>query len=361
MNVATNKIGVGIIGLSANGGWAATAHVPALRALSDNFEIVGLSSSSKESAQAAAEKHGVPFFTDDPRELAARPDVDLVVITVKVPYHRELLEAVADAGKAVYCEWPLGNGLVEAEQMARLAQSNGVKAFVGLQARSAPPIRYLRDLVRGGAIGEILSSTVVGSGGPPWGGVATSASAYATDRATGASMLTIPFGHTIDALRWVLGEFDDCRAELATRRAHVALSDTGQSVQASVADQIALIGKLETGTVISMHYRGGVSRGTNFLWEINGTAGDIVISGGIGHLQFGLVKMQAAYGDEKALSDLAVPDEYCRVDLPSTSMGYTVAHAYCGVYNELVGGDSSLPDFSDAVELHRLISRIETA
>jgi predicted dehydrogenase len=55
-----NKIGVGIVGLSAKRGWANLAHVPALRKLPD-FELRGLTASSRHSAQEAAAKFGVPF------------------------------------------------------------------------------------------------------------------------------------------------------------------------------------------------------------------------------------------------------------------------------------------------------------
>jgi predicted dehydrogenase len=357
--VNTKKIGVGIVGLSAKGGWAATAHVPALRALSDDCEIVGLSASSMASAKEASEKHGVAFYTDDPAQLAARPDVDLLVITVKVPYHRELTEAAINAGKAVYCEWPLGNGLAEAEALAALAEARGVKTFVGLQARSAPEIRFLKDMIAKGGIGDVLSTSVIGSGGPPWGGVATSGSVYATDRSTGATMLTIPFGHTIDGLSWVLGAFADYSATIATRRPDVALSDTGGTARATGPDQIAFNGVLDNGIVVSMHYRGGFSRGTNFLWEINGTKGDIVVSGGIGHLQFGLIKLQAATGEDKALGDLAVPNEYITAPVGPGGMSYTVAHAYRAVFDDIRQGTAVVPDFAEAVALHRLLDKID--
>lgn len=355
----SDKIGVGIIGLSATGGWAATAHVPALRALSDHFEIVGLSSSSPQSAKAAAEKYDVPFYTASPSELAARPDVDLVVVTVKVPHHRELVQAAIDAGKMVYCEWPLGNGLNEAIAIADAARKRNVRTFIGLQARSAPPVRFLRDLIRERHVGEVLSTSVISSAGSPWGGVATSGSVYATDRSTGASMLTIPFGHTIDALSWILGDFERIGSTLATRRKSVQLSDTGSTVEANAPDQVAVSGLLHGGAVASLHYRGGFSRGTNFLWEINGTKGDIVVTGGVGHLQFAQIKIQAASGDDKILSDLPVPDNYRQVTTDPTSLSDAVAHAYRNVLDDIRNGTKHVPDFDEAVRLHQLLDTIE--
>src|SRR5437867_8136362 len=122
------RIRVGIIGANPDRGWAAEGLIPALKSLSDDFQITALSTSRRESAVAASKLFGVPAAFDNHRDLVNRPDVDVVAITVKVPYHLELATAALDAGKAVYCEWPLGNGLQEAETLAALAKKQGVLA-----------------------------------------------------------------------------------------------------------------------------------------------------------------------------------------------------------------------------------------
>src|SRR5207253_4361898 len=144
------RIRVGIIGASADRGWAAQAHIPALKSLSDDFEITALSTSRRESADAAGRLFGVRLAFDNHQELVNSADVDVVAITVKVPHHLELATAALDAGKAVYCEWPLGNGSQEAVQLAALAKKKGILAVAGLQARSAPAVSYVRDLIRNG-------------------------------------------------------------------------------------------------------------------------------------------------------------------------------------------------------------------
>src|SRR5206468_6318334 len=141
-----NRIRVGIIGANPDRGWAAQAHIPALKSLSGDFEITALSTTRRESADAASKLFGVPLAFDNHQELVNSPAVDVVAVTVKVPYHLELATAALDAGKAVYCEWPLGNGLKEAETLAALAKKKGALAVAGLQARSAPSVAYVRDL-----------------------------------------------------------------------------------------------------------------------------------------------------------------------------------------------------------------------
>src|SRR6184192_4779186 len=146
-NGSARKIRVGIIGANPDRGWAAQAHIPALKSLSDDFEITALSTSRRESAEAASKLFGVPLAFDNHQDLVNSAVVDVVAVTVKVPYHLELATAALSAGKAVYCEWPLGNGLKEATQLAALAKEKGVLAVAGLQARSAPSVAYVRDLV----------------------------------------------------------------------------------------------------------------------------------------------------------------------------------------------------------------------
>src|SRR5882724_3803157 len=110
----TRRIRVGIIGANPDRGWAAEAHIPALQSLPDDFEITALSTSRRESADAARQRFGVPRGFGNHQELVNSADVDVVAITVKVPHHFELATAALTAGKAVYSEWPLGNGLPEA-------------------------------------------------------------------------------------------------------------------------------------------------------------------------------------------------------------------------------------------------------
>src|SRR5438067_3456188 len=193
------RIRVGIIGANPDRGWAAEAHIPALRSLSDDFEITALSTSRRESAQGAGERFGVPAAFDNHQDLVSSPDVDTVAITVKVPHHLELATAALEAGKAVYCEWPLGNGLGEAEALAALAKKQGVLAVAGLQARSAPPVAHAHDLIEQGYVGEVLSTTLIGSG-MGWGPTVEPFNAYLNDKRNGATMLSIAVAHAADAL-----------------------------------------------------------------------------------------------------------------------------------------------------------------
>src|SRR5205809_7320764 len=102
MNKGSGRIRVGIIGANPDRGWASLAHIPALKSMPDDFEITALSTTRRESADAAGRLFGVPAAFDDHRELVNSPTVDVVAVTVKVPHHLEPATAALEAGKAVY-------------------------------------------------------------------------------------------------------------------------------------------------------------------------------------------------------------------------------------------------------------------
>src|SRR4030088_2821410 len=249
-----SKLGVGIIGVSPIRGWASTAHIPALRAL-PTYEIRALSGHNAESARAIGEAFGVSAVFSDHEELVIQPDIDVVVVTVKVPHHRELVSAALAAGKAVYCEWPLGRDLEDARAMATLAAKQGVRTVAGLQARQAPAIEFVQQLLRDGYVGEVLSTTLVGLSIP--GDVVVKPNAYMLDKTNGANLLTIALGHSLDTLNYLLGEFADLWAVADVRRPLMSIEETGEQIVKTAADQIAGMRTLTSGATASVHIREG--------------------------------------------------------------------------------------------------------
>jgi predicted dehydrogenase len=356
--MTNKKIRVGFIGLNPGMHWAATAHIPALKALSDDFVVVGVANTSLASATNAAEAFGLPHAFENAQTLINSPEVDLVVVTVKVPHHLELVTAALNAGKHVYSEWPLGNGLDEARKLADLAEANGVVAAIGTQMRVAPEVEYLRQLIADGYVGEVLSTTLVGSGGP-WGGAVTDAAhAYLYDKSNGATLLSIPLGHTLAGMREVLGGFSDMSARMIKRRDTMYVADTEETIPSTAHDQILVHGALESGAAFSIHYRGGVSRGTNLLWEINGTEGDIQITGANGHGQIVQLSIRGGNDDASELAPLTPPAS-AYDGWPDNSVARNVARVYALIAQDIRSGTRSAPSFRDAVALHETVDAIE--
>ncbi|MFA7481456.1 MAG: Gfo/Idh/MocA family oxidoreductase [Vulcanimicrobiota bacterium] len=348
-------IRVGIIGMQVDRSWGAIAHVPALRALPE-YEISAVSTTRRESADAAAAHYKIPRAFVGHEALVTSPDVDLVTVTVKVPAHLELVSAAIAAGKHVFCEWPLGNGLAEAEQMAALARSAGVKTAIGLQAHVSPTISYVRDLVKDGRIGDILSSVLIGRS-LTWGSRVQAPNAYTADRANGATMLSIPVGHTLDAVCSVLGELQQVTGVLAQGRTETVIEETGETIPMTAHDQIGLVARTENGVVLTTLYYGGTQPGTGLLWEIYGSSGTLRVSGEFGHMQIADLKLEGALGERTSLAPLDVPERYFHTELRQ-GPPLNVAELYHRFAKDLHEGTNSCPDFDHAVIRHKMLEAI---
>ena len=361
VGMAKTRFRVGIVGLQPGESCANRAHLPALRSLIHDFEVVGIANTTLASAEKAAAACGIPRAFSSAAELAASPDVDVVTVTVRVPQHLEVVRTALSAGKHIYCEWPLGNGLAEAEEIAALAQRHGVLGIAGCQARVAPEIMHLRRLIEEGFVGGVLSSSLTATRGG-WGASIPSkaVSGYLLDHVNGATMLTIPVGHTLAAVRDVLGELSEVSALLATRRQTVTVMDTGEMLPMTAPDQVLLEGLLGGAVPFSMHYRGGSARGAGLAWDIHGTDGDLRITAASGHTQLEQLTLEGARTADREMSRL-VPPPTAGAGWPDGAMAGNVARVYARLANDLRAGSRTAPDFADAVQLHRVIAAIEQA
>ena len=146
-------IRLGVIGLSSRG-WAASSLVPPLLnpLLSDKYIITALCTTSEESAKAAAEKytkefgHDVtPYFLPNGKvDIAQDPNVDMVVVSVRMPTHFEVIVPAIEAGKDIFVEWTPGNGFAETQKIAELIKEKGVRCLVGGQANQSASIRKVK-------------------------------------------------------------------------------------------------------------------------------------------------------------------------------------------------------------------------
>lgn len=291
--------------------------------------------------------------------LLADPDVDLVAISVKVPDHYALTKPALEANKSVFVEWPLAASLSQAEELTALARARGVRTLVGLQARQDPSIRKARELVSSGALGDILSTTMLASG-MIFGPQTQPGFTYALPIENGANLVTIPAGHALDALCFVLGEVTSLSATLANRRPNMPIVDAEgnllETLPKTAHDYMAVTGALAgSGAVANVVYQGGTSAtGKNFYWEINGTKGSLVLEAPGGHVQifhptlkFVEVGKKDKDGGDAGLNEVQVQTP----DGPSYNVGVA--------WDAFVGeGPGSVVTFEDALLRHKMIDAI---
>ncbi len=194
-----DKIRLGLIGASVTGTWSARSHLPAVAASSD-VELTAVCTTRADSAEAARRAYGARLAFDDYRKMIASPEIDAVAIVVRVPSHYAPTKAALEAGKHVYCEWPLGRTTGEAVELSALAKAKGLATAVGLQARVNPALMHMKEQIEAGFVGEVMAVHV----SLMREGVLSRPShrTWQRDAELGANTLTIANGHTVDAMRF---------------------------------------------------------------------------------------------------------------------------------------------------------------
>lgn len=353
------QIRVGIVGATVTqggSGWGANAHVPALQALGE-YQLKAVCTAHEETAQASAAAFGAELAFHDIDAMASHPEVDLVVVCVRVPWHRDLVMAAIRAGKPVFCEWPLGANLAEAEEMADAARERGLRTIVGLQGRSDPAVRYAADLVAQGYLGDqvlsanlsVMSGQVIDRGaGRLW----------QREAKNGANTLTIAGGHGIDALCTILGEFAEVSARVATRIAEWHDTDNDTWVPVDSPDAISVAGRLRSGAEVAVQVAAVPVSPSGSRLEICGRDGALVLASA-GALSTGPNRIFGVQGSG-TVAELTVPDEYTLVpEGAPAGPPRNVGQAYAVLHDAWTGTRAAPPDFDLAVTRHRLLDAIE--
>src|SRR5207245_1115138 len=131
------------------------------------------------------------------------------------------------------------------------------------------------------------------------------------DRRNGANTLTIAAGHAIDALCFVLGEFSEITARLATKIAQWRNPDTGETVNVDSPDWISIAGRLDQGADVSFLVSTVPVNPSGTRFEIYGSQGTLTIAAG-GSLNSGPNQLSGARGREPVAA-LEVPERFMLV------------------------------------------------
>lgn len=346
----SGPIRIGIVGANAERGWARDAHLAALRAMPDLYRIAAVSARSQDGADAAAAYFGADKAFGDSMDMLRSPDVDLVLVTVKVPEHHAVTMTALEAGKHVYCEWPLGKDLAEAEAMAA-AVPEGIHAVVGLQGEQAPALRTVAKMVADGAIGRVQLLRGFGSAAG-WGEESPAHYAYLQDKSNGASLETIGGGHTLSALEKLVGPYAEVDARNSILRKQVRLSGTDEFIERTCADHMLITGLHENGCVSTLEVIGG-SPNRPAEFEIIGEKGWIRITGTVpGTCQIARLQVEASVPLD-ALPEPVGPD--------LAGAPVNIAETYAVLARDFAENSFTLPDFHRAVRLTKLLDAIDAA
>lgn len=284
-------VGVGVIGA----GWLGDVHARAWARLRHHYPDLEVSPRFAAVADpvpgaldAARRKHGFAAAYGDWRELVADPAVDVVSVTAPNALHRELGTAVAEAGKHLWIEKPVGLTPADAEAVATAVASAGVQAAVGFNYRAVPAVARLRDLVAEGAIGRPTHARV-----RLFSDYAAHPSGALTWRYTladgGHGVLGDLASHAVDLVRYVLGDLAALVAQTdvfiqerplpaqdAVGYGHARGADGAPAGPVENEDYVAAMARTVDGVLVMLECsRVAVGDQNNYGIEVHGSRGQV--------------------------------------------------------------------------------------
>ncbi|WOX13817.1 Gfo/Idh/MocA family oxidoreductase [Streptomyces sp. N50] len=152
------SLGVAVVGF----GWMGRVHTQAYARVPHHFpqlslrpQLVTVAEEVPGRAEQAAEQFGLASTTRDWREVVDDPRVQAVSITAPNFLHREIGVAMAEAGKHIWIEKPVGLSTADASAVADAVTKSGVQSAVGFNYRNAPAVEAARDLIASGELGTV--------------------------------------------------------------------------------------------------------------------------------------------------------------------------------------------------------------
>ena len=218
---------------------------------------------------------------------------------------------------------------------------------------------YVKELIDAGYVGEVLSChvTTMRDGSLE----RLSSNTWQRDPSQGANTLTIANGHVIDALRFVLGNFTRVACMVTTQVQRWYETDTQQFVEVTSPDNVRVSGQLERGAAASVHVGAVPWAGSGFRMEIYGREGTLVTTGNVSSQRGEMLRVQGAKASHE-LQDLTIPQRFVYVpdDFPRGDP-FNVGQLYALFAEAINTGQSRLPTFDTAVDLHRFLDTIKQA
>ncbi|MBY3101204.1 Gfo/Idh/MocA family oxidoreductase [Rhizobium laguerreae] len=356
--MSDKKFRVGIIGADTHASWAGASHVPAL-ASQAHLTLAAVATRREESAKAAAEAFGAELWFADPYAMISDDTIDVITVAVKVPAHKDLVMAALQAGKAVYCEAPLGATLAETNEMA--AAVGSLHTAIGLQGRHNPAVRRAAELVASGRLGRLMSARV-GATTFGYGPQSPSMYDYFNKAASGASFMTITAGHVLDVIEAVLGNIVEVDARTELLWPEIEIVDTGETSQREIPDHLDLIAKTASGAPVSVQILAGVPADeASFVFEIRGSQGWLKLTGNhLAGVQVGDILLSSSL-------EFAAPDRPVANGVGPTAADFwagaaiNVGEVYASLGRDLTNGTYTTPGFDHARHNSRLIAAVELA
>ncbi|MBQ0851567.1 Gfo/Idh/MocA family oxidoreductase [Streptomyces sp. BH-SS-21] len=212
-----STLGVAVVGF----GWMGRVHTQAYARVPHHFpglsvrpELIAVADEVPGRAEEAAARYGFATAARDWREVAADPRVRAVSVAAPNFLHREIGVAMAEAGKHLWIEKPVGLTAADARAVAGAVAKAGVQGTVGFNYRNAPAVAAARELIAAGEIGTVTHIRIrlfSDYAAHPEGALTWR---YERERG-GSGVLGDLASHGVDLARFLLGEIASLTADTA--------------------------------------------------------------------------------------------------------------------------------------------------
>ena len=143
----------GIIGA---GGIARRRTIPALNLIS-NAQVTAVMDKNEQVLEELREEFGIEYGYTQEAQILENPDVDAVYIASPVAFHKDQARRVLDAGKHLLIEKPVAMDGRETKELSDYAAGKGLCAGVGMLMRFHGGHMRIKELLREGILGDIVS------------------------------------------------------------------------------------------------------------------------------------------------------------------------------------------------------------
>lgn len=364
-------------------GWAARAHLPALKKLAAIYDLVAVCTTQMETARNAARHFDVPHAFDNVEHmLEALPEIDVVCVSVRPVHHYKVVSAALRAGKHVYCEQPLGISTSEARAMTALAKQMGVRTVIGHQSHYEPATLRMAELVREGYIGRPLTFNHT-----------YFVSNYIVPRPSHRQWLFesamgghpgYRSGHSLDRLHSVLGQdVTAICADMVVQVPERIAVDTGGVIRSNQVDNMNYLlrmdGKAGEHVIGTMQTSFTAWYGSGNHFAVYGTEGMLMLTtgetpkwekqSGEGDPSRGELKLYGAHANlRQYVADPTPPErlqnQYRELDIPQRLFyvqgmergrgAYLVAQTWHAFAQAIHEGRECAPSFRDKLKIHRV-------
>ena len=357
--------------------WAVRAHLPALKALPDLFEVAAVCTTRMETANVAAAHFGVPHAFDSvERMLRELPEIDIVCVSVRPVLHHQVVMAALRAGKHVYCEQPLGVTTAQAQEMYELACTKKLSTVLGHQTHYEPASLQMAELVRDGYVGRPLTFTYtyfVSNHIVP-----RPAHRQWVFQAEMGGHAGFRSGQSLDRVCSVLGaDVEEICAYLAVKVPERANLDGGPPIKSDQVDNLDYLMAMSGGITGTMQVCIAAWFGTGTRFEIYGTEGMLMLStadnpdwdksSGQGDPSRGALKLYGSRADipkmlrdavapervQRQFKELPIADHHYRVKGIDHGRGtFLVAQMWHAFAEAIHAGKDCAPSFRDKLKIH---------